>query len=418
MATMDSSNVGGYQPSSPIETKEPFKSAPPSQLSKPDANASFVFEKVLKNEPRAPVWESTSAGEESPAAKELQNLLDDACATKPEFCKEHPEVKIFDKFDKKLEEYKNKNQFFRLTEGKIYEIKPAKDCKACKVKVQVVGGNINWYFMDVAHDETTQEFRNLVFRSAALGHLLVKDACVKYYRGTNALHLLRMHTKPEEYSQNHNHYRVKGDFVTPEQFKQHIEGFLLAQERYGIKNTFLDKEDAEHLIKEYQAQWDLWQQKPEEYPDKTYLEISIERDKKQFEQADTQELSENLGQENPCEATIIDIAQPQEVVILPLQDLYPVEILPAKQDVQAMKIKTIKPMDWAKYPSLDKDTLNVIAKAGMAAVGGDKALLRQPKVLRDRGVQAKNYTYKAVGELFDKAINPLYPELPSELKGQ
>jgi hypothetical protein len=98
-------------------------------------------------------------------------------------------------------------------------------------------------------DETTQTFRDELYSSAAIGHLKVEKHCERYYRGTNSLHVKKMHTNEAESGFNHNHYRVSEGDVTPADVLQHLIGVVEAQRDLKIvgddsKEKFLDRNEA------------------------------------------------------------------------------------------------------------------------------------------------------------------------------
>jgi hypothetical protein len=60
------------------------------------------------------------------------------------------------------------------------------------IGVQVVGGTITWYIY-TRKNKTSQAFRDEIYLAAALGHLKVPAHCEKYYRGSDSLHIKKMH---------------------------------------------------------------------------------------------------------------------------------------------------------------------------------------------------------------------------------
>lgn len=336
--------------------------------------ADFLI--ALPRSQSAPCWKS----EHTARASELQNLLDNA------------QNGDYSALDQKLKDYIKENHFFRLTEGKFYEVTPG-DFKDVKVKVQVKEGTITWYFSDIGHDETTQEFRNLIFRSAALGHVLVPDACVKYYRGTNAMHVRRMHTSEEESKINHNHYRVHDDHVTVDQFRQHLMGFVQAEKAYGIDGKFLSEDEANAIIEKYKKYDERMDEKHPNYPDKTRREVYHEQELAKWTNTDIEEYLENKKVEEPCAAEEIIISLNQPITV----------------ESKTEKELTIIPKDWPKYlDKFDKNALNLIAKAGSA---GLKSEIAQTRQIEGSVLQARKNAYTRIGELFEQHHVRNYPPL-------
>jgi hypothetical protein len=335
-----------------------------------------TFEKNLPRASIAPCWHS----EKSDAAKELQNLLDTA------------KNGDYTELNKRINSYMKDDHFFRLTEGKFYEVKPG-DYKPVNVKIQVKEGTITWYFANVGHDETTQEFRNQVFRTAALGHLLVPGACAKYYRGTNSMHLKRMHTSEEEAMMNHNHYRVHDDHISVSQFSQHLKGFLEAERAYGIENKFLNEEEAKVLIAEY-ANFDKGLDAVVGENGATLRELFHEQEQIKWSDLDIKELGDSKSIEEPCEV--------QEIIV-PLNE---------KQITVETKNKTeekISPRDWVKLrDKLDKSALDIIAKVSSA---GQRSEISQTRQIKDSVLPELPNAYTKLGELFEKEVNKRYPSL-------
>lgn len=336
------------------------------------------FTRTLSREQEAPCWESRDATQ-SDAARDVQELLDGSVDGN------------YDAVRAKLSEYMDENKFFRLTEGRFYEVTPG-DFKQIQIKIQVKEGTISWYFAGCKHDETTQEYRNLIFRTASLGHLLVPGACAKYYRGTNAMHVRRMHTSEEESKINHNHYRVHDDHVTVDQFRAHLEGFLTAQEAYGIKDKFLNQEEVEALVKEY-AEFDVEMDAP--YIDGRSLRVAYhEQELSKWTEVDINELEENRELEGVCEF---------EEVIIPLNQR---RVTVDNNDGQLL---TLKFNEWTRYiDQLDKDSLDTIAKAGSEGI---RSIIAQTRQISGSTLPELTHAFERIGELFNKADNGDYPPL-------
>lgn len=336
------------------------------------------FTRMLVREQNAPCWESRGA-EYSEAARDLQELLDNSVGGN------------YDSVRTKLASYLEENKFFRLTEGKFYEVTPG-DIKKIQIKIQVKEGTITWYFAGCKHDETTQEYRNLIFRTAALGHVLVPGACAKYYRGTNAMHVRRMHTSEDESKINHNHYRVHDDHVTVHQFRAHLEGFLTAQEAYGIKDKFLNQDEVEQLITDY-ATFDAHMDEPYQ-GDQTLREAYHEQELAKWKPEDITELETNREIEGVCEFEEVTIPINQRQVTV--------------EESNGHNL-TLKFSEWTQYADrLDRDALDTIAKAGSE---GMKSIIAQTRQIEGSSLPTLTHAFERIGELFDKKENPDYPSL-------
>jgi hypothetical protein len=339
-----------------------------------------TYEHYLPRAQISPCWKSI----ESTEAKQLQEIL------------ERTKNGDFKELDNKILEFMEDDHFFRLTEGKFYEVVPG-DYKEVRLKIQVKEGTINWYFADIGHDETTQEFRNQVFRTAALGHLLVDGACAKYYRGTNAMHVKRMHTSENEAKINHNHYRVHDNHVTPAQFKAHLEGFLKAQKAYDIENKFLSEAEVVELIAEYQDFDNQLDEKDSNL--KTKRELFHEQEQLKWSELDKKELNKNKPIEEPCEA--------QEMII-------PLNEKQISIETKSHRKEKILPRDWVTHLDvLDKSALDIIAKAGSEGQKSHKAHTRQ---LEGSSLPVLPNAYSRLGELFEQNANTSYPSLDEKQK--
>lgn len=207
----------------------------------------MVFNIILHRVPVTTVWKSEGA-EVNPHAAQLQELFDD-------------NVEAYQSELKKLE---NEGHKFRLADGRVYELLESTETMEVPIKLQIKEGTITWYFL-APNDVTKQSFRDEVYRSAALAHLKVKNACEKYLRGTNSLHVKKMHTNESEAGLNHNHYRLlDGHDVTPEDLRQHLMGFIEAEQNQKLfvdgsagKKTekYLTLEEANAILGKFEEHW-------------------------------------------------------------------------------------------------------------------------------------------------------------------
>ena len=149
--------------------------------------------------------------------------------------------------------YEESGLQFRLTKGKVFQISDTGKKGEVPIQFQVKGGTITWY-IDAPMDETKQSFRDEVYRSAAIAHLTVDNHCERYYRGTNSLHVKKMHTHENEAAKNHNHYRViDGKDVSSQDVAQHLTAFVQAQKKLDLvtktgREKFLDAKEAQQII--------------------------------------------------------------------------------------------------------------------------------------------------------------------------
>ncbi len=201
------------------------------------------FEITLSRSPIASLWRSQGP-EESPLAAKLQNLFDRGMAAE---------------FDAERASMEKDGAMFRLTRGKVFQITDSDKTMAVPITFQVKGGCITWY-IKAPMDETHQEFRDEIYGAAGLGHLKVKDHCEKYWRGTNSLHVKKMHTNEAESGFNHNHYRMRDRDVDPVAVYEHLHGFVEAQKEMELidasgREKFLDQDEANEICNKFIRFW-------------------------------------------------------------------------------------------------------------------------------------------------------------------
>jgi hypothetical protein len=184
----------------------------------------------------------TSMGpEEDKEVKHLQELFD---------------KNLSKEYDETLKKYGEKSQF-RLTDGKVFKIIDQGKKMNVRIMLQVMGGTINWYFVS-PKDETHQSERDELYGAAALGHLEVENHCEKYWRGTNSLHVKKMHTMEKEAGWNHNHYRLGDDkLVDAKDLEQHLMGVVHAQNQMGLVSNgvekFLTEKEAGEILHKFKV---------------------------------------------------------------------------------------------------------------------------------------------------------------------
>jgi hypothetical protein len=177
-----------------------------------------------------------------------------------------------DAYDKELKRLQKTGRQFRLTEGHVFEVfKDNPKEIGVPIQMTIKEGVLTWYFM-APHDQTSQEFRDETFLCAGLGHVNVDNAWFRYYRGSNAVHVEKMHTHEGESMFNHNHYILaKGQDFTPERLKQHLDGFVKAERELGYVvdqngkkvEKILTQEEADEIVRQYTEHWKKITAKPD-----------------------------------------------------------------------------------------------------------------------------------------------------------
>lgn len=244
------------------------------------------FRYDLRTPHRALVYKSDDTTAE---ARELQALYDAG----------HPEA-----YQARLEELNSLRHDFRLTDGKVYEIfKDPDNFCTLVIQFQVKGSVITWGFM-APKDETYQEFRDILYGTAADAHEHVEFGCERYYRGTNAYHLKKMHTYEGEFGFNHNHYRRDdGNDITPKEVAEHLRAF--SEHKHG-RFFFPDPAEVEHLIAifaEYYADYIYTgPDRPISYKEQYETDPTQKMDKE-----DIDEEREHIHEQEPCRVKASDI---------------------------------------------------------------------------------------------------------------
>ncbi|AJJ04689.1 hypothetical protein BZ21_1016 [Yersinia pseudotuberculosis] len=165
------------------------------------------------------------------------------------------------------------------------------------VAVATSGNSINWFVLGEMNKDG-QHFRDEIYACASNAHNSVDRGCGKYYRGTNAVHVKRLHNDPFESMYSHNHYPLGGnngkDFdsvtfpndVTPDEFKQHMLNFAnydaLMHDGHA---RFCDLTTAKKIVDVFTSEYEKG--------------ISIKK-KVEYNEQDICELKENAAQEQPC----------------------------------------------------------------------------------------------------------------------
>ncbi len=263
----------------------------------------MAFNAILSTTQTTKAWSSFDENRSS-KAKTLQTLFD---------------RQLTEQYSQEKSQMEASGAKFRLTKGKVYEIKDENETVDTRVMFQVKGGTMTWYFT-APHDVTHQEFRDEVFQSAGLGHMTVPGHCEKYWRGTNSLHVKKMHTSEKESGMNHNHYRMDDRNADPQAVLLHLTGFVEAQNELAKNglidkpNKFLDKAEAQHIAQKFERFWydanhsgpaktiELSTGEVLNLPrrEKSKAAIYAEHPSQKFTPEDEKEWAENKAKEAPC----------------------------------------------------------------------------------------------------------------------
>lgn len=199
-------------------------------------------------------------------------------------------------YRKKIAEYKELGEEFRLTQGTVYQMKEEGEKVKIKIALQVKGNSLTWYFWAPgAMDQYPQEFRDKLYNAAALAHKEVVNGCDLYYRGSNAFHVKRMHHLEGEAAHNHNHYRLEdGKFYTPEDVNQHLRALAKSE----VHDLFFEAGEIDELCERYADFYMRWTAKVDGQPSQE--EQYFSQASQQFDAADVLELNMFGTMQEPC----------------------------------------------------------------------------------------------------------------------
>lgn len=175
------------------------------------------------------------------------------------------------------------------------------------VVVATYRNTINWLVLGEMNKDS-QKFRDEIYLCASRAHNTLERGCGKYYRGTNSVHVKRLHSDPFESMYNHNHYPLGGlkgaDFdaqttpmdVTPDEFRQHILAFAQAdKEMHAGVPRFLSAYDANRIAAEFRKNYE-----------KEIAAIDKGKDEqdsgREYTKEDLEELKLHQHEEQPCKA--------------------------------------------------------------------------------------------------------------------
>lgn len=195
------------------------------------------------------------------------------------------------------------NRMFRRTKGIVYEMFDESNTTEIRVALQVKAHSLTWYFWkaDVL-DQYPQEFRDILYNSAAQAHRKVTNGCDLYYRGSNSVHLKLMHHLEIEASHNHNHYRLKNNLpYTPEDFNQHLDA-LKETEAF---TQFFNEGEIERIQEKFGRFYHEWHVKPEEGLSKH--EEYMRDDSQRLNAGDVIELMLFGHQQEPCRINVSEL---------------------------------------------------------------------------------------------------------------
>lgn len=157
------------------------------------------------------------------------------------------------------------------------------------IKLQVRCDVITWYIQG----ESTQAFRDTLYTLAAASHRRMQKACDGYFRGSDSLHIKRMHTHFGESAVKHNHYRFLEGEVTPEILRNHLNG-ILAQEG---GSDFLSEHEINEIVDKYS---DCFRREHEQYKGRPGTQLMDFLYENQLTPHDKEEYEKNRHKEEPC----------------------------------------------------------------------------------------------------------------------
>ncbi|MDR3477666.1 MAG: hypothetical protein P4M14_06515 [Gammaproteobacteria bacterium] len=225
-----------------------------------------------------------------------------------------------EEYEARLSELKSIGHQFRLTDSHVYEIfeDPNKTCNL-SIKFLVKGSVITWSFQ-APKDQTYQSFRDILYGTAADAHDKVEHGCERYYRGTNAYHLKKMHSHSGESDFNHNHYRrADGQDITPKEVSEHLRAF--SNHEHG-RFFFPDPAEVDHLIAIFAEYWKEWTYSGQGKPQSEQVLYQTEGSQI-LDNDDVAEEEKNLSQQEPCRVSVDQIpkAKLDEVRLLRMRGL-------------------------------------------------------------------------------------------------
>lgn len=207
-------------------------------------------------------------------------------------------------YNKQKKIYELQGHKFRLTEMVLYETFPTDRTIEVKVAVQVKGYVINWYFWSPGNqDQYSQDFRDVLYNSAAEAHKKTSRGCNLYYRGSNGYHYATMHVKEIEGDHNHNHYRMKDNQpVCPVDFREHMMGMKNTQ---AFTDGFFKPDEIEELCDDFDRHYLMWTYKGQEGTDLSQEELY--RASNQLVEADIIEFRMFGEQQEPCRLDVAEL---------------------------------------------------------------------------------------------------------------
>ncbi|WP_367607390.1 hypothetical protein [Legionella sp. W05-934-2] len=264
-----------------------------------NTNYTKPYSRYLKKKFNLPIDKS----EVTPAANHLQQLHNAGNKDGYREAKRH-----YEREEKKR---------FRLTDNVVTETTGVEEYTQVPVMVQVKGYSITWYF--VLHpkykDRYPQEFRDILYQSAAQAHQHVTRGCDLYYRGSNAYHVKSMHTNESEAAWNHNHYRMADNSpVTDFDFTQHMMGFSGTEANLPNatkEGSFFEPGELEEICRDYQQWYRQWTYTGLDRP-VSYEEQYMTRPENQLNKIDVIEFYLFGQQQEPCRINPSELKQDYE----------------------------------------------------------------------------------------------------------
>ena len=204
-------------------------------------------------------------------------------------------------YQTRMDELNALGRLFRLENNHVYELfEDEKKSCLLSIKFLVKGGVITWSFQ-APRDQTYQAFRDLLYNAAADAHDNVQYGCERYYRGSDAYHIRKMHSNAGEANFNHNHYRrADGEDITPKEVTEHLQAFSAHQ--HG-RFFFPDPEEVNELIAAFTEYWKDWNYTGADRPVSLRQQYRTENSQT-LDPESTQEEEKNKGRQEPCRVNI------------------------------------------------------------------------------------------------------------------
>lgn len=272
------------------------------EAQKPQGKMHAPFFKLLQKPQVTTFYTSYSGNEE--------NYNDDGVLKQLQYYVKASNEAAYNELVKKLP-----HRMFRRTKGEVYEMRDEGEKIEIRIALQVKSHSLTWYFWKPgAMDQYPQEFRDILYNSAAQAHREVENGCDLYYRGSNSVHVKLMHHLESESGHNHNHYRLKNNqMYTPYDFNQHLNA-LKKTEAYA---QFFNEDEIEQLQEDFAAFYTKWYAKIEDGFSKH--EEYLAHPSQQLNSGDVIELMLFGHQQEPCRISVDELNVDYEAARLKIE---------------------------------------------------------------------------------------------------